>query len=272
MPTDISGGVEAEYTATIPVPLDGEYANSTALQNMILPVANRVEFLNQGLIAAPFESPVIREDWFTVEKVDALVHGDTGPWNYAESTAAFSDPVQTTSVSNSGLAGAMFLTNTSGSAAVCQFKKKCLITRTHVRRLSFRFAMLSTAANKSLQLGLFFGGSTAIGSGDTSGFGLIYDPAVHANFRSVGVSAGVYTYVDTGLAPSAGTHYQVDIVQDPDTLDLSMNIQNTGGYTFSGLPLAGIDLSPDCRFGTTNSGSRQFLWDLFYLGLSVSRY
>lgn len=271
MPTDISGGVTAEYTEAIPVPLDGEYANSTALQNMVLPIANRVEYLNQGLIATPFERPVIREDWLACEKVGALVHGDSGPWNYAESGVAFDTPIESTSGLVSGSSGMMFLQNASGSAAVVQFKKKCLISRNQIRQISFRFNMPSTAANQAVQLGMFFGGSTAIGSGDTSGIGLIYDPAVHANFRTVGVSGGVYTYTDTGIPPAANTHYQVDIIQTA-ALAISMNIQGSGAYGFSGLPLAGSSLSPDCRFGTIDSGTRRFNWDLFYLSTEVSRY
>jgi hypothetical protein len=273
MPTDISGAVAAEYTETIPVPLDGEYANSTALQAMVLPLANRIEYLNQGLIEAPFEQPFIREDWFSVEKVGSLVHGDTGPWNYAESAAAFSDPLQSSGSATSGSAGMMRFENASGTAAVAEFRKKCLIARNKVRRLSARIHMLSTTTNKSFFLGMTnLGGGTTIGSGDTSAFGVIYDPAVHANIRTVGVSGGVYTYTDTGVPPAAGTHYQLDIEQDPNTLAMTLNIQGSGAYAIAGLPAIGTDLIPVAKLGSTNSGSRQFNWDLFYLGLNVARY
>lgn len=274
MPVDISGAVEAEYTPAIPVPLDGEYANSTALQNMVLPLANRVEFIRQGLIEAPFESPVIREDWFDSEKIGSgSVHGDSGPWTYAESGTAWDDPVQATSSIVSGSAGMLFLQNSSGTAATMQFKKRALISRNKIVRVSFRFNMpTGSKDNVKAQLGMFFGGTTAIGSGDTHGFGMIYDPDVHANFRTVGVSGGVYSYTDTGVAPADNTHYQFDIVQNLDTLDIYMNIQGAGQYAFAGLPTVGIDLQPDCRFGSKNSGTRRFNWDLFYLGLIVPRY
>jgi hypothetical protein len=271
MPIDVSGAVEAEYTPEIPVPLDGELANSTALQNMILPLANRIESIHQSVVISSFEAPTIREDWFNFNKDGSVVYGDSGPWLYAESGAAWDAPAQSID-SSSGMAGALFLQNASGSAAVMQFKKGAQITRNKIARISFRFNMQSSVSAMKAQLGMFAGGSTTIGSGDTAGIGMIYDPAVHANFRTVGVSGGVYTYTDTGIAPAIGTHYQFDIVQDTTTLDIYMNIQGSGQYAFAGLPLAGLELSPDCRFGSTNSGTRRFNWDLFYLGLIVSRY
>lgn len=273
MPVDIAGAVEAEYTATIPVPLDGEYANSSALEAMILPLANRIESIHQSVVISSFEAPTIREDWFNGVKDGAVVYGDAGPWDYAESGTAWDSPIQSTIGLVSGAAGMLFLQNASGTAATMQFKKPALITRNHIARISFRFNMPpGSKANVKAQLGMFAGGSTAIGSGDTSGIGMIYDPSVHANFRTVGVSGGVYTYTDTGVVPADNTHYQFDIIQDTTTLDIYMNIQGSGAYAFAGLPLAGIPLSPDCRFGSLNSGTRRFNWDLFYMGLIVSRY
>jgi hypothetical protein len=273
MPVDIAPQVTPTYDAVINAPLDGEYANAAALQALVLPVANRVEFLNQGLIDSPFQSPFIKEDWFSVLKVGTAIHGDCGPWVYSESAAAFSDPVQATNGLVSGTAGLSRWSNASGTAAVIQIRKPCLITRTHVRKVSFRMQMFSTTANKALQMGMFdVGGGTTIGSGDTSGFGVIFDPAVHANFRTVGVTGGVYTYTDTGIPPVAGFHYQFDIDQDPDTLVCTLNISGAGAYAFAGMPLAGAALCPTVRMGSSDSGSREFNWDLYYLALSVSRY
>jgi hypothetical protein len=63
MPVDISGAVTATYEATINVPLDGEYANSAALQDTALALANRVEYLRQGQESGPWREARFFDDF-----------------------------------------------------------------------------------------------------------------------------------------------------------------------------------------------------------------
>lgn len=269
MPSNIAPSVTSEYTEAIPVPLDGEYANHTSLVAALLPIANRVEYLRANLVTLAYNQPSIQEDFLSCSNNGSTqVFGDSGPWVFSQTAVGFDVPGPETSVADVNTIGAVRVVNGSGTASVCQLTKTCFPLFSTLQQFSARIRLVTNTTNKAFEFGLFANSAPGIGSGSTLGIGVQYNPTVHANIRTVGISGGVYTYTDTGIAPTTSMMlFEVSWSGSAWTLA----IDGVGSHAFAGLPVSTAAITPQLRFGSTNTGSRIIDTDLFYARWALSR-
>jgi hypothetical protein len=268
MPTDIAGSVTPEYTAVIPVPNDGEYANHAALSAALLPIANRAEYLFQLAEGRAFNSPRFTEDWLGMyhDTGASRVHGDSGPWIYDESGAGFA--LAGGAISSAADCGILLAQNASGSALSMRLRKHGGARLIALKQFSFRLG-LTSLANQSFEIGLFnSAGSSVLGSGENAGIGVSYIASLSANIRALGVTGGAYTYTDSGV-PMTLNQTLCDILYNGVTWELF--IDGAGPFAFAGLPATSTALTPAIRFGSTNTGTRQFFFDMVHARWEVAR-
>lgn len=90
MATDLAPSAEAEFTSVIQAPDDGDPLNAAAIINMLLPIINRTEFLNAGLVTEPWKGSEVYDD-FTLASLDSggtILHTGHSNWFYQTSGSA----------------------------------------------------------------------------------------------------------------------------------------------------------------------------------------
>jgi hypothetical protein len=211
MPVDIASAVTPEYTASINVPLDGEQATSASLQAMILPVANRVEFLRQVDESAPWIRSEIFED-FRVSRA-ALANGDSLWERHWVGLAPSADWTISQALFLDAL-GCVRFRNASGSAT--QWYSHEDVTSNYfsaLRRIvaRVRAGNISTGMNFDVGISGIAGGSIT-GTGDR--VSCLFHPATSPNWQLRTANGASDSLVDTGVPVAADTWYQLDLVAD----------------------------------------------------------
>lgn len=270
MPTDISGAVEPEYTETLPVPLDGEYANSTALQNMVLPLANRIEYVR----ALVQEQPWIRGGFFddfgmdfrVIDSASLTYMADT-PW-FADDTPANNGFGQVINVSDSSGYGVVRHRNSGGGVAEHIWRKSAaLMPWAPVRRFGIRVCANSIASGMICDIGVTSSVSFAEGDDGDNCLMFHFDPASSANWQlRTDNGAAVSTLAPSGVPVVAGTWYTLECLYDGTTASLYID----GVFQFSTNTTLPNTVGTQCTYKigllTPNSGaSREWILDWAFL-------
>lgn len=273
MPTDVSSAVEAEYTAAIPVPLDGEYANSTALQNMVLPLANRIEF-----VRAAQQAPWLRGGFFddfshdfrVIDSANKTYMADT-PW-FASADPATSGFGQVVQVTDSSGFGVVRHRNSGGGAAEHIWHKGAgglMADWAAARRFVARVRANSIVTGMRCDIGL--SGSVNNGGGTTGDNSICFNfnPAVSANWILRTDDFSSSTNNISGVPVVAGTWYTLECQYTPGQADFYVD----GVFQFSTNATLPSALSNSFKIGlmTPNAGaSREWLLDYVYLDADFS--
>lgn len=262
MSVNIAPNVTPTYDAALPVPADGEYANSAALQAMVLPVANRVEYLRQGLESAPWREVAIFEDFLApVHEVDADEYYADTPWVM---NTAFSGYTKTSIPAFSDAMGLIVAENTSGGAlSALSRKSEGCIQRTNFRRAVARVQVGSVIAGMGFTIGLnFMGGAEAVAA--------VFAPAVSPNWV-LRNSAGS---VNTGVVVAPGVWYELDLVHDGALgITLSVNNSTPVNQNPGAVGLLGDVLTPAWNMITPAAGANRFFYVdfLYFRAISQNR-
>lgn len=226
MPIDVSSAVEPTYEPTVLVPLDGEYANSAQLQNMMLGALNRIEYLRQGLESAPWRESVIFDDFtipLTVVDGASMYASDT-MWDTTGST-------NWASLTISGLGdvehiGLMRLTNASGNVTEALLRKTLgLCPIGALQRITCQLRTGNIASGNSCEVGL--SPNLDPTPGDTSVpkqcVTATFIPSASANWRLRVHDGTTETFQDTGVPVVAGQWYQLDLTNTGSAYALSID-------------------------------------------------
>lgn len=263
MPVNIAPLVTATYDAAVQVPLDGEYANSTALQAMVLPVANRVEYLKQVLEDAPWREVSVFEDFLApVHEVDADEYYADTAWVM---NSAFSGYTKTSIPAFGDSMGLIVASNNGGSAlnALSRKSEGCLVT-SQVRRAVARIQVGSIAAGMGFACGFNF-------VGDTEKVAAAFDPAVSPNWL-LRTGSGFVT-VNTGVVVAPGVWYELDLQHD-GALGFTLSVNGSAPVAaVAGLGLVTDVVSPFWRMLSPNAGANRFFYVdfVYYRAISAAR-
>lgn len=274
MPTDIAGAVEPDYTAAIPVPLDGEYANSTALQNMVLPLANRIEYV-RGIVQ---DQPWIRGGFFddfgtdfrVIDASNLTYQADT-PW-FASADPATNGFGQVLNVGDSTGVGVVRHRNSGGGAAAHVWRKSLALLGSvaSVRRFVVRVRANSIASGMRCDIGVSGSGSTPSGATGDNSMCFHFNPATSANWMLRTDDFTNSTFQASGVPVVAGTWYTLECVYTGSLASFYID----GVFQFSTsttLPLTGLNTTFKIGLQTPNSGaSREWLLDYVMLDCDFS--
>jgi hypothetical protein len=264
MPQNIASAVTPAYSSQIPVPLDGEYANNVALGAMVLPVANRVEYLRQRIETAPWTRAVIFDDFSKIAQADAdRVFSDT-VWSMSGTKDA-----NITLVDGSAGAdefGVMRIQDTSGSGATFRIYKSFDAFRfVNFRRMVARVRTSVVQANHDLEIGMLR--STVELPWDTS----VPSSALSFGFQGAAAPWKLRTndgttngQTNSAIPVVASTWYVLDLRYDgASQADLYVNgvLAATRNLT---LPVGTLTGTPQLKFATGTTGTRNVDVDFIY--------
>jgi hypothetical protein len=272
MPVDIASGVTAEYTAVIPVPLDGEYANSDALQAMVKPIADRVEYMKQRFDDAP---------WARSEFFDDFVSGGTAGsstfladtlWQlFGTNAATFSNSGNSTLLDGTTF-GILEVNHAAGTVSSNLLSKgvisgvgNTLGEMASFRRSTVRVRTGNIASGMNFEIGLDNDSAHAVG-GSSAAITAVFQPSVSANWRLRAHDGASAVFTDTGVPVVADTWYQLDLVSDGlSVVSLSINGAAAVVADAGDLPAMTTDCAFVMRFGFPAAGaSRTWLVDFVH--------
>lgn len=270
MPTDVSSAVNPEYTAAIPVPLDGEYANSTALQNMVLPLANRIEYVR----ALVQDQPWIRAGFFDDFGMDLRVI-DSALKTYMADTPWFAsnDPstsgFQVLNIGDSSGYGVVRHRNSGGGIAAHYWRKSLALlgSASAVQRFVARVRPNSIATGMRCDIGITSGNFIdAVGNDQDNGLTFAFNPATSANWQlRTDNGVAVSTFQASGVPVVAGTWYTLECRYTGSLASFYID----GVFQFSTnttLPAPGVNTTFKIGLQTPNSGAdREWLLDYVML-------
>lgn len=264
MPTNIASTVTATYDASIPVPLDGEYAHQAALANMVRPVANRAEYLRQRLEGAPWTTLEILEDFCSL-----IDNSDAGSphlicdqaWIFSETNTATLAPQ-----SSSAARSALRISTAGGSAVSARLRKQFSQEYSEFERFGCRVAMQSIAlADLNVEIGLISAtGSNAPLEASGTAISLVGNPTVNPNWCFRTRDGAAETLADSGVTIVAGTHVIAEIVPSGAAYAASINGGSPVLLT-ANVPSSAAVAGPQIRCAFPNAGaSRQIDIDFAY--------
>lgn len=265
MPVDIASAVVPEYTAAIPVPLDGEYATSATLIDMVAPLANRIEFLRQGIDSDPWRRTVDFEDFARQDLTGDVLSAD-GVWTLNESPAVFTalgvvggDP---------DAYGLLQLLNSSGSANSARLARDSTALPgrfDQIETLAIRTSVNSIASGMGIEFGAYSNLISGIAQATGDGVGWIFQPSASPNWRLRSVLGGADTYIDSGIAVVAGQQYLLRIDQTAPGTFVGRLDAGSPLTVVATIPGAGSSCAHQCKFITPNAGAnRSFTLDFIY--------
>jgi hypothetical protein len=266
MPIDIASSVVPEYTAAIPVPLDGEYATSATLIDMVAPIANRIEFLRQGIDSDPWRRTVDFEDWARQDLDGEILSGDSGTWALNESPQVFTALGVVGGDANAY--GRLQLLNSSGSASSARLARDptALPGRfDQIESLAARMSVDSIASGMGVEFGAFSNLISGIAQATGDGVAWIFQPSASPNWRLRSVLGGASTLIDSGIAVSAGTQYLLRIDQTAPGTFVGRVDDGSPHTVVSTIPGASSSCAHQTKFITPNAGAnRSFTIDFTY--------
>ena len=270
MPIDIASAVVPEYTAAIPVPLDGEYANSEALTDMVAPLANRVEFLRQGIDSDPWRRSVYFED-FGRMALDGEVLSADNVWSLLQSPSALTAAVGANNGAN--VYGRGVLINSSGSAVSARLVPDSAA-------LPGQFAMIEALAisarvdnidsGMGLEFGCFSNQISGVAQATGDGIAWIFQASASPNWRLRSVQGGSDTYIDSGIAVSAGTQYVLRIDQTAPGTFVGRVDDGSPHTVVATIPTSTTSCGHQLKLITPSAGAnREFHLDFIYARFGV---
>jgi hypothetical protein len=264
MSVNIAPLVTPTYDATVPVPADGEYANSAALQAMVLPVANRVEYLRQVLEDAPWREVSIFEDFLApVHEVDADEYYADTAWVM---NSAFSGYAKTSIPAFGDALGLIVASNSSGGAlSALSRKTEGCIKVENFRRATARIQVGSVAAGMGFTIGLDF-----VGGAET--MAAVFAPATSANWLLRDATG--FLSVDTGVPVAINTWYTLDLVHD-GALGFTLSVNGSVPVVANpaGLPALIDVVTPAWKMITPAAGANRFFYIdyIYFRDISAGR-
>lgn len=270
MPADIASAVTPTYDAAIPVPVDGELATSAALQAMVLPVANRVEYLRARIEQTPWLVHEIKEDFITSHLKDA---GGDSFWDEHWNAAAggITSDWLIADIEEVDSAGIVRFQNISGSAAEALFRKAFAMKFGVFRRMVARVKFDNISSGMGFEFGFMRSTNTTPNSASvpTAAVSGLFLPSASPNFRLRTDDGSASSYVDTGVPVSTGTWYQLDLAFDGSQYTLQVD-GGTPVAAVSNIPAATTDATFEWKIATPASGSaRRIYLDLIYGRLEI---
>lgn len=272
MPTDIAPSVTATYTAVINRPNDGEYANAAALSALVLPVANRVEYVRSLVESNPWRTARIFEDFKSTLALSTSIDQYRSDEFWNTSGTVLDANISVTDVgSASGTStdlGVVRFANASGSAVTARFRKAFNICRyAQARRFVARVLTGSIAAGNQLEVG--FIRSTAAAPLDTGAprdaISFVFNPAASPNWRVRTDDGTNQTFLDTGTAVAVDTYYNLDLTHDGAG---GLTARVNGGSAVipvANIPALTLGTSAQWKFAMPNAGAnRRWEFDFLY--------
>lgn len=257
MPVNIAPLVTPTYDAVISAPLDGEYANSAALQALVLPIANRTEYLKQALEDAPWRECTIMEDFLApVHEIDAdEFYADTA-WVM---NAAFSTYSKTPIVvvdSDDALGYFVASNATAGALSALVRKTEGCVVAKDVRRAAARVWVGSIAAGMGFSVGFdFVGGAPAVRA--------VFEPATSPNWLLQ--SDGGFVNQNTGIPVTAAAWTLLDLEHN-GTGTWSLSVNGAAATTYApASPVVTNPITPCWKLVTPAAGANRYFYvDFIY--------
>ena len=270
MPIDIASAVVPEYTAAVPVPLDGEYATSAALTDMVAPLANRIEFLRQGIDSDPWRRSVYFEDFGRMALSSEVLSADN-VWSLLQSPTALTASVG--SPGDAGTLGVGILTNSSGSATSARLVQdpNALPARfEQIETLAIKVRVANIATGMGLEFGCFSNQISGIAQATGEGVAWIFQPSASPNWRLRSVNGGSSTLIDSGVAVVAATQYLLRIDQTAPGTFVGRVDAGSPLTVVTNIPTATSACGHQVKLITPSSGAtREFHFDFVYARFGV---
>ncbi len=268
MPVNIAPSVTPVYTATVNVPLDGEYANSAALQSTALALANRTEYVRQLVESAPWKTYRIVEDFCADQytpNVDAYFYDER--WH--TSGVGLDANITLGSASTAANAiGVQRFSNVSGSAVEARFRKSFSLAKyAQFRRFVARLRTGSIVAGNTFEAGAIR--STDATPLDTGAprdvMSWTFNPSASPNWRVRTDDGAAQTFTDSGIAVVADTDYVLDLRHD-GAGGLTMFIGGVAcGVPVANVPSMALDTTAQWKFAMPAAGAnRRWDFDLLF--------
>jgi hypothetical protein len=266
MSVNIAGSVAPTYDAAIPVPLDGEYANSAALQAMILPIANRAEYLRQIVEEDPLRFVEIREDFSAVNLLSPTgVQGDT-TWQSNVGGSSWFNAVSDVAAQDEDHQGILKIQENSGSACIYKMPNSFPISRVQRAIVHVRLGAAGVPFT-GFEFGFSAGTSATVNTTGVNAWTAQYDPAVGGNWLHRTGNAGGNTRTSVGSAVTFGAWNRIELYVESGNLFMQVNNGTPHQATLT-LPVTSALLTPIIRFNG-NSSSPQHNLDAVYYRFAV---
>lgn len=263
MATDIASSVIAEYTAVIQAPDDTDAADAAAFVNLVLPIANRVEFLNAQLNDAPWVNANVFDDFKTVTD-----GGEFDNWqcdtqweiNHSGSTGQFNPTIL---VSTSDAVGILRLSHPA--AQVDGFRMRTALTYQagQTQRVTARLRLTDAGlASQQVSVGVGDGFNNGIGSDNRTVRLLCNAGADWVLETNDNVSTSTVAIV--GSAPSDGVFQQLDLFHDGAGTWTASVDGGAAVTAVANIPALTDDMALILRYEVPNAGTRELDIDFIH--------